>query len=113
MNSNLIDCETIGDLDDVEDIVGDDTIGRAVLAHGEEHEGDMLVDTRRLRRLLLAYEERHGERYVWVSTRESPNGMPALTMQDRPEASDILALVGRVPTESYPPEASRAETRGD
>lgn len=98
--TDLVDLDVV---DDVEELTADNTIGRAVLAHGEEHEGDVLVDLRRLRRMLLAFEDAHESRFAWLSTRESPEGMPSITLQNEDPATDLIVLCGRTPTRSYPP----------
>jgi len=102
MKSDLIETKVLGDVDDVERLTADGTVGRAVLEHGKEVDGDVLVDLRRLRRLLLAFEDAHDSRYGWVSLRSTPEDIPLVTLQKAPEAADLMVLCGRTPTESYP-----------
>lgn len=88
--------------ENIEELVGDHTIGILHCREPEHIRGDVYVDVRRLRRAILAYEEEFGDRFAEIALceREGGDGAPFLTLVPEEGSHRAIVLAPRAHTDS-------------
>lgn len=92
----LVDTERVVSPDEVEAITGDKTIGRIQTSADDQLDGGTLFSVRRLRRLLLAYEDEFDTDDVYLSFEETETASgPVLVLKEHETDTRAVALAGK------------------